>query len=394
MSDLLEQFEYPLPRLRLSADRIVMETAGGHTGSFWVENAGGSELAGTISSNSRSISFSPAAFRGNKVEIAYALHLDMYKPGDVITTSALIMSNGGEAVVPVEIRVVPPAVRTRDGHSISTLEDFLRYAQTHAVPSRQLFTQPDFMAWLMSIQYEHMEMYEHLTRDPNKERAVDHFLILNKLKAKSTVSVETPDITVPVKTNADESGVIVLRRADWGYLDAAFFLSEEIPWLRLGKTRLSAADFGEDGKAEVFFVVTAAQLRKRRQTVRVGVYAEGEPVGEVFITAVRPRALAAAANREAYGYEDEGVLALTNNTGADLMVEIAPMDAFIRFEGKRYFIGEKAEIPFSVRLAGLQAVQASLTKRMSVASEVQVRARLGEEYLRERVMLHITACEP
>jgi len=394
MSSLLEQFEYPLPRLRLDTEHIVMETSGGHTGSFWVENGGGATLEGTITSNSRSIVFSPASFRGNKVEITYTLHLDIYRQGDVISTSALIMSNGGEAVVPVEIRIIPPAIQTRNGARIASLEDYRRYVQTHPVPARQLFTQHDFMAWLMSIHYEHMEMYEHLTRDPNKERAVDHFLILNKLKEKSAVTVETPDIAVTVKAEADETGTIVLRRTTWGFMDVAFFLSEAAPWLRLGKTRLSGANFGDDDRAEVFVVVTASALRKRRQTARIGIYAEGEPVGEIRITAMRPRPLIAAANREAYAYEDEGTILLTNNSGADMMVEIAPMDAYVSFEGKRYFIGEKAEIPFTVRLAGWHAMQANLSKQMTISTEVQVRAKIGEAYLRERVILQITACEP
>ena len=393
MSELLEQLEYPLPHLWLDTERIVIETSGGHTGSFVVENRGGSELAGTITSNSRSIAFSPPYFRGNRVEVTYVLNLEIYKQGDVLFTSVLIMSNGGEAIVPVEIRVVPPAVQTRDGNRLSTLEDYLLYVQSHPVPSRQLFTQHDFMAWLMSMGYEHMEMYEHLTRDPNKERAVDHFLILNKLKTKSEIMIETPSLSVPVKTEADETGTIILWRTDWGYLDAAFFLSEDVPWLKLSKTRLTGADFGADDRAEVFFVVTAKALRSRRQTARVGVYAEGMHVGDVVITAVRSQALVATANREAYGYMDEGALLLVNNTGADLMVEIAPMDAYIKFEGKRYFIGEKAEIPFSVRLAGLKAAQANMAKRMTVPTEIQVRAKHGESYLRERVILQITACE-
>jgi len=388
---LLAQFEHPLPRIQPNTERIIIETAGGCDGSFVVENAGGSELSGRIASNLRAVTFSPETFQGNRVKITYTLNPAMYRQGDAASASALIVSNGGEAVIPIEIRIVPPAVTAKDGTRISTLEDFLAYARAHPVASRQLFTQHDFMAWLMHMQYEHMEMYEHFTRDPNKERAVDHFLILNKLKQKACVAVGEPHIKVSVKPDSpDETGVITLTRSAWGFLDIHLHVPKDVPWLKLGKERLTSADFNEQGAAEVFFIVVPPLLAKRRQTARVSVVSEGERICEVCVTAICQTGLAASANKEAFGYEDEGVLFVTNHTGADLMIEVAATDSFIKFEGKKYFIGAYAEIPFEVRMSGLQTVQASLKNRISTASEIQVRAKIGDRYVRERVLINIS----
>ena len=391
----LEQFEHSLPRIKPNIERIAIETAGGFAGSFMIENIGGSELAGTITSNSRAVVFSPEAFCGNCVEISYMLNLDIYRPGDVVTARALVLSNGGEVVIPVEIRIVPPVVTTRDGVALSSLDGFLRYAQEYPVAARQLFTQPDFMAWLINMGYEHMEMYEHFTRDPNKERALDHFLILNKLKEKAAISVAAREVRVDVKPGAANGmGALYLQRSSWGYTDVTLAVPEDASWLRLGKTRVSSADFiastAADGAVEVFFIAIASALTKRRQSARVAVLSEGGQVDEVCITAVRLPAVIVSASKETFGYEDKGSLRIQNNTDGDLMLEIMPNDSFLKFEGKKYLIGAKAEIPFTIQFGGLRAMQASARKRVAVVSEINVRARVGDRYEQEKIRIQLS----
>jgi len=244
------------------------------------------------------------------------------------------------------------------------------------------------------MQYEHMEMYEHFSRDPNKERAVDHFLILNKLKDKAAVYASNADIQIPVRADApDETGCITLRRSTWGYLDVTLQAPEAAKWLKLTKERLTSADFNENGEAEVFFIVLPKLLTMKRQTARVAVLAEGLPVDEIRITAARHAGVTAKADREFYGFADAGKLLVSNRTGADLAVEIYAADSFVKFDHMKYPVGETAAIPFSIELSGLQTVQAALRKRAFMESEVQVRWVSGGKYYREFVRLRISGLE-
>jgi len=387
----LEQFEYPLPHLQLHTDRISMETADGGEGVLLLENSGGGELMGTITSNSRAIAFHPTHFHGNRTEITYTFDLGMYRQGDVLRTSALITSNGGEAVIPIEIRVVPPIIAAKDGAKLSTLSDFSVYAQANPAAARQLFTQPDFWEWLLRMGYAHMDLYELFTHDPNKERAIDHFLVLNQLKEKAVVRVAEPQLTITISPEGtDETGVITLRRSSWGYADVSLTEPADIQWLKLSKTRLTSADFNSEQIAEVFFIVAASEAAKRRQTAHITVSSEGTTADVVHITAVRPTGLSADTDKEVYYHDDTGLLLLRNSTGHDLMVEITPSDPLVRFEGKKYFISEHAEIPFWVKRTGLLSVQAAMQKQLTIEAEIQVRAKIGATYIHKRLPVRLT----
>jgi len=389
--NLLDQFEHPLPHLQLHIDRIVVETAHGCEGSFTLTNSGGAELAGRITSNSGAISFAPSEFRGNHVEIAYTLHLDAYNPGDVLSATALIISNGGEAVLPIEIRMMPPAITASDGTMLSSLTAFADYAQAHPIASRQLFTQPKFLEWLMRMHYEHIEMYEHLTRDPNKERAVDHFLIVSRLKEKPAVRVAEKYINVAVKPNTTgATGSILLRRSAWGHTDIILRPPAHAAWLNLNKSHLSGADFAADGTAEVLFMALPSATATRRQSARIAILSEGVEIDSVYITATRPPLFSIAADKETYAYADNGFLRVQNHTDSDLMLEILPASAALSFEGKKYLIGAQAEIPFSVKLSNLQTAQASLRRRIAFDAEILVRAKAGDRREQERYRIQLS----
>ena len=50
--DLIQQLEYPLPVLKILAEKIVIETSGSENGSLLVDNIGGGMLSGRAMSNS------------------------------------------------------------------------------------------------------------------------------------------------------------------------------------------------------------------------------------------------------------------------------------------------------------------------------------------------------
>lgn len=378
MTDI-EQLEYPLPTIKADVDKLYIEASGSFEGSFWIRNAGGSELNGRITSNSRGLKFLPQNFNGNKIEIKYKFNLDIYKKGDIIQTSALIMSNGGEVIIPVTIHIIAPAVKTKDGDKITSLKDFLFYAKKDPLESRRLFSQKEFMMWLLSINYENMDMYEHFNKDPNKERAVDNFLVFNGLKNRAELTLIENKINISIKPfeNDPVTGVIPIKLKGWGFIDADVVCQNSLPWLRLMTNKITASDFDENGFFEASFIIYPNLIKKRTVSEKVKLVHKDEE--EVYISVCREHALNIRLDKNSYSNEDSGKIIVTNNTFKDLMLEIYPKDSFLRFEGKRYLVGANAEIPFSIKFSALQNAQYSLKKQIIIETGIAVRTYINEK---------------
>lgn len=378
----LDQFELPPAKIKIDVDKIEIEASGGYEGSFFVRNAGGSTLEGKISSGSRSITFSPAEFSGNSVEISYTFVPDFYKQGDEIHTSALIMSNGGEAVIPISVKIVPPEIKAKDGQVVASLADFCGFARTSPVLARQMFTQWDFSLWLSSMGYKNMELYEHFTEDPNRERAVDNFLVLNGLKEKSRVSINSKQISLAVNYGSGEAitDALSFERSDWGYVDVQLRVSRGDSWLKLSKDRLTSADFNEDNYAELYFMVLPEFLGKRFESAYIEVESESETIGGICIEVKKKQGIDVALDRPSYGSDDEGFLDIINNTGKDLVVELTAKDSFVKLEAKRCFVGEHARVGFGIKMP-----QFSFKKQLLTKTEIFVRV-ISDELTYQRAV--------
>ncbi|MCL2415671.1 MAG: DUF5717 family protein [Defluviitaleaceae bacterium] len=171
--------DYPIPKIRVSPSKISLGAYATYEGDFIIENMGAGMLEGRIFSDSDALILPFEEFSGNRVVVHYIINLDGYKIGDYLNWRVIIFSNGGEKVVDFKIEVTAPAIITKDGATISSMEQFLDYVKEQPIAARQLFTQQDFMLWLFNSGFRNMDLYDAFAADPNKERAVDNFLILN-----------------------------------------------------------------------------------------------------------------------------------------------------------------------------------------------------------------------
>jgi len=147
------------------------------------------EPKGHIISRYPGLSFSPSEWTGSRQVINYKLTPEAGRSG-VIETCAYICSNGGETSLPITINHAPMVIQTEEGHNISTIEEFYRYATDHPVQAHRLFASSEFYMFLLSTGYEYLDLYERFHKDVNKERGLDNFFVLSKLKSNTPIAPE------------------------------------------------------------------------------------------------------------------------------------------------------------------------------------------------------------
>jgi hypothetical protein len=370
-AELLEQFEYALPVIKADVSDIRIETFRDSRGEINLKNVGGGVLEGTVASNLSALTFTPESFSGNKTSLQYRFSAEMYVPGDIIETNVIISSNGGELIIPARITLTARSFTADDGTTVSSLEDFSDFAMNSPSEAARAFVRKDFEGWLSSIPAARLDLYEHFKFDTVKERAIDNFLILHGLKKKSKLFLDSSETDVSIPAGAKEpiNGQIYLHRDEWGYVEAEVLLKDKAPWINVITRRLSSASFGR-GEGVADYVIDPALFSERRARADVIIRPTGgaELVHRIYVF-LEP-ALSVRLNKDSFGFSDGGHVIIENNTGGDLVVELTPRHDFIRFQGRRYLISARAEIPFEVRLTSQRLF--SLPERGALAIKSQI----------------------
>ncbi len=385
------QFEYPLPILAIDTDKIVIETSELYEGSLLVKNAGGGTLSGRITSNVSGLTFSPDTFDTNETRVYYNFTLDLYKTGDIIHSNAVIMSNGGEKYIPIYIKILFPTLVTKEDAVLTDLNDFYDYALKYPAAARQLFVSRDFMIWLVNINYEFPEIFEQLINDPNKERALDNFFILSKLKSRASLAFFDKRLEVRLKPGEKSMyyGSFQLTRLGHGYIEASLHLKNDAPWLRLGRTEISGGDFGTADTLSVSYSVDPLQLKSRFASETVCIAGEGGLELPVAVKTYSP--ISFRLSKETFIFQDVGEVLVYNNTGVDATVELSCKDSYVKFKARRFFVGAYGQIPFDIKITALQHAQFVLKKQPCVNTEIYIRAVYGSSVVTRT--LRVTVCE-
>ena len=373
--ELMEQYEYALPFLKTDLKDIRLEASRDVRGSIDLRNGGGGTLEGSLTSDSPALSFSPAYFTGNRVTVEYKFVLGAFKPGDVVDCRIIIISNGGEVCIPVNITITSRSLVTDDGTSLSTLEDFSAYAEANLTEAARVFARKDFGDWLAALPSGvNTELYEHLKFDGNKERAVDNFLVCHGFKGPTKIFLEEnyTDITIIPGQKDNINGVLNVKISEKGFVDAEIGLKNNFPWLRVITPKLTAASFDRNGGACLDYVISPTLFRNRRDMAEILIKTSTETFIHKLFVKTLP-VLTVNLNRNAYVPGEMGKVIIENNTKSDMVVEIMPRHDFIRFEGKRYLIGARADIPFEVKLAPQRIGALAGADVFFVRSEVMVK---------------------
>jgi len=356
------------PKLNISEEKIDLRGFGLIYGNVEITNAGEGSLSGSILSMSDFLTFSVENFESNKIVVEYTL--DLVGLSGEIFTSAVVTTNGGEKVIDFHILVNPPDILERDGYVMTNLGDFTEYARAHPIAARSLFGRQDFMLWLINMNYPAMDIYERFIKDPNKERALDNFLVFNGTKVKARIMAETRDLSHSISISEDvATGSIVLRKTTWGFAEATLGIETDKNWIKLDKDKLTSNDFDGENLCEAHYMIFPEYLQGR-ETAIITLNADG---GEekIHIRASFAPAFSARLDKQSFFFEDKGKLFIENNTGHDLLIDIS-CENFVRFAAKRYHIGKSAEIDFEIKFSTFKAATMSFKRQNYAETYINV----------------------
>jgi len=375
---MTNRFDHILPSIAISIDLLAIETKDKHEGCFTIKNTGGGILAGRVLSRNAGLVFTPNTWEGNRQTINYSFNAATagLSTGQSMESVVYILSNGGEAKLPLSAKLAKMSITTNEGTTIANLQDFYDYAQIHPAQARRLFVDSEFYMLLLAIGYEYMEVYESLHKDSNRERAMDNFFILSGLKGKTKLSIAKTGLEFTQKPGASEMlyGSIAIKKSDGGYVDAPITTAGDSKWLNCYASRLVQSDFDEGLIAMVNFSIDPLKISGTyaRELVTIGAESTGDNTVEIVYRRTQP--VVFTLNRTSYHYDDKGVIQVANNTGKDIKIEVYCPESYVRFSARSYVIGTYGEIPFDIKLSAFLSAQMLFRKVPYMKTEIEVKA--------------------
>ncbi|WP_250277465.1 DUF5717 family protein [[Clostridium] colinum] len=387
--DLKEFLEYPLPNIQIDIDKIAINMNEKNSGTINIKNIGGGTLSGNIISNTDCIILDKEEFYGNDINIEYRVVPSIYSSGDFIKSEITIISNGGQIYIPVFINILNFDYLECGKNKIYTIKDFYQYYLKNYIDAIRIFYSYEFVLWLKNIKYKHIDVVEEILKDANKQRALDNFFILTKMKERAYIQIMQKNFKYKYFTTRLDTeiiGIIPIKLIGTGYFEEDIILEEDINFIKISKSKITNKDFDENGiynlefkilknKIDSFFEKRKILFNKTNQSVTIELNRKN-PV-EILL------------ERKYFTITDKGILKILNNTEEDIIVEIIPNDTFIHFEGKKYLVSKYAEIGFDVRLTGFLKAQMDFTKKPNLESEIFIKVIFGDNIYKIQKIIYI-----
>ncbi len=374
---LRDLFEYPLPVLKTDVDKLAFNISGISEGFINIKNTGGGILKGEIFSNTECITFSEKNFSGNKIKIKYEINTASFFAGDRIISEIVIISTGGEKVIPVILNVMSKPFVTEDKTQLFGINQFYAYAKSNPIEARRILGSGDFMLWLNVNGFEHMDILEEIINDPNKERAIDNFFVLSGIKKKSDIKVEKTSFEYKIKNKELIKAVVKIKKIGTGYINAKVYKSFDKPWLRLFCDKLTSRDFDGSLNGELYFEIDPTLVDRSIDVEEIVI--ESEKKITVKIRTVKIPKIKVRLDKQFYNFDDSGRILIDNFSGTNLIFEIRSNDSFVKFEGEKYFVNERAAIPFKVKLAAFTKNRLDFRRKPFISGEIGIKTNVGKE---------------
>ena len=239
---------------------------------LYVADRYGCFVKGLVYSSHPCVRVLGTSFGGNRNRIFYEVDCRTLSDGDKIEGEFELVTNGGEKKLPYSFVVEPDPV----GKVLAGLKDpeaFAKLVQYDGEFAKRLFEYRDFTDAPFLQDLHVRALYDGLKGRPNRQNALEEFLIALGVKKAVELSVDT-SVRNMEKEEISEDHAIEIKAGTWGYI--RFEVRADGDFIEFPKTVFTSDDF-TDGTCQIVYRVNPAKLH------------QGKNLGAVWITALRQK---------------------------------------------------------------------------------------------------------
>jgi len=361
-----------MAKITCNVSKIAEEVIESYNGGLVIRNLGGGLLYGNIMADDECVSFDETEFEGNEIELKYNIDVKNCTAKKFLKFNIYIVSNGGEVIIPVFIKVLKDIFYTDDNYKIVEIKDLFSYYKKKPKKAVNVFYSEEFMDWLLKIDFEYVDVVKFILKDVNRERAIENFFILSKLKKRCLFEIIEKNINISVKPFQTDilSGSVVILKKGYGYIYKELKLKYDSKWFKIKKSIITSDDFDDENRCYINYEINPKLIDGNFS--RECIIIDENTEAKINITKL-PK-IVVSLSSEIYEYDDFGSVIIENNCGKDLIFEFSSKDSFIEFEKKHCLISETDNVFFKIKRSKMQNFinKVSFSKKLYIESEIYV----------------------
>lgn len=292
------RFEYEVPSLVLSQDRILLAAAVGenYRGLLQVGTSENIKIKGIVTVTNARIIVGVDTFSGTSAQIPFGIDVTGLKAGEVCKGCINLSTNIGERQVPIYVEITEPVVKTSRGE-VSTLEDFADLAHNNIREAFRLYNNTEaFCSLLEHCAPEQLTLYKGMSANPVTYQHLEEFLVGAGLKEPISIQIEDGETSF-YNLTASKKSILTIQKNTWGYLNIDVEVVGD--FIEVQKKRIISDDF-VGSRCQIDFIIRQNRLAKGRRygkillksvygTKSVEIVASRNPAVRVDMGAVRKR---------------------------------------------------------------------------------------------------------
>ena len=262
------KFEYETPALKLSQERIDLETDAGEVlhGNFTVSHPQERKVRGFLYSSNPRVTFDPLEFFGISNRIFYQIDTSGLREGEETDGCFTFCTDLGEYMIPYRIRIreKTPVDQVGKIDSTEALKELARQDFQSAYP---VFTGAEFRQLLEEKEPDRLVLYDALKEASFHYQSLEEFFIGCGLKDPVELSLDSEELRMEAADHPVRE-TLTLHRGSWGFLKIE--ISSDCRFLRPEKKTITTDEFAGD-QYELGFVIDSNFLHAGRNYGRIRV---------------------------------------------------------------------------------------------------------------------------
>lgn len=251
-----KQANHPL-RLIVNPQEILMSLAVGqnYKGEIALQEEGREPMKGLLYSSHRRVHLFTEQFAAAAVTAQYEVNVDGLNPGDQITGSFYLVTNGGEKEIPYRFEMTVPVGRTAY-ERIRTIEAFADLARQEFDVALAIFENSSFLTLPFMQQPAFAALYHGLYGHGERRGALEEFLTGCGVKEQIRLSVDEKKryLSDPQEDVFDS---IRIEKNTWGAVNAR--VESDASFIEL-ESRLVTEDSFEENQCQLRYTVHLSML--------------------------------------------------------------------------------------------------------------------------------------
>ena len=246
MKELIEKLsrgvvEYEVPVLEVSVSEIdkKVHSEKAFKSSFTVFSSNDAPLKGFVYSTNENINIENKTFVGKSQEIHFSIATEYINDGDEVVGEINVVSNGGEVVIPVSIKVESVSYTTSIGE-LKNLFHFANLVQMNYDEALTIFKSDNFSHIFLQDDFYLLSMYEGLKKSASINMALEEFLVSANKKQPTKITLSQNQKQYDIVTE-DEGDTIIISKENWGYTEIDIIVKDD--FISVTKNKITSDDF-------------------------------------------------------------------------------------------------------------------------------------------------------